>query len=70
MAILLDPPTRVRDELSEALDAGITGPERRERRGWGRPAYRCPDCGTLEHTDSVIPGCCPVCPGLVTLEAA
>jgi rubrerythrin len=42
---------------------------RPDRRGWGRQAYRCPDCGTLEHTDSVIPGCCPVCPGLVGLVA-
>jgi hypothetical protein len=65
MALLLDPPTRVHDELSEMLAADV----RPDRRGWGRQAYRCPDCGTLEHTDSVIPGCCPVCPGLVGLVA-
>jgi len=67
MAILLESPTRILDEVSNEISRGIRRPDRRECGGRGHHAYRCPRCGTLEHTDSVIAGTCPLCPGLVAL---
>jgi rubrerythrin len=60
MTSLLEPPLRVpadADELVEWL-------------GFGERGYRCPRCGGVEHTDSELPGTCPVCPGLVELRPA
>ena len=56
------------DLLRSAGDGGIATPL---ATGWPQPgerSYQCPRCGGVEHTDSTIPGACPLCAGLVLLE--
>jgi hypothetical protein len=68
MASLLEPPTRVH-ELVTHESGGFLRADLVDHTGDGRQAYRCPHCGTLEYTDSVIAGTCQLCPGLVGLVA-
>jgi rubrerythrin len=56
--------------METVLDHSLEVHEPEEWRGFGDSAYRCPRCGGLEHTDSAIPGACPICPGLVPLQRA
>jgi rubrerythrin len=51
------------------LHFGALGHQDVDGRDAGSSDYRCPCCGMRERTDSTIPGTCPLCPGLVGLEA-
>ena len=61
-----EPPSTVFEQSVAALLARtpLTAGFQRSR------PLRCPQCGQLMHADSELAGTCPICPGLVALQAA